>query len=306
MLIHLSLLFSLAEPEPNHKCNFPNDCLTHDTSRTDLPCEKKSDRWQRYQNATPYQRKQMRARWREPMRDRIIRIYEVDASERKMILEEVNAIYAEKATVFEEAKRLDEAISNYTATFTKELRLEERNDAMKTEEAVLRRLLNDPKYQFLLDRRKEIERSCQIDWNDALKRIEKLLPKVQVQKGRDRLDIELPHRCCKLWIEDETTNIDEQRDDDETVHPWEAHVERFIERYRLNVGKIGAARSLLREIRQRASQVDRRRFKELAAAHSLGDSVALQAHIEEFELRIDDLFDELNMRLDALLLSSQR
>lgn len=252
----------------------------------------------------------MRAGWREPMRDRIIRIYEVDASQERMIREEVDAIYAghraEMDAVFEEAKRLDEAMSDYAEVFTKRLRAGEPDDSVEAGEEVLRGLQDDPKYQNRLDRRKEIEAACQIDWNDALKRIEKLLPKVQVLKGRGRLAAELPHRCCRLWIEDTTTSENQGRGGVETVHPWDAHVQRFIERYRLNAGQIGAARSILREVRQRAALLDRRRFAELAEVHSLGDSAALQARVEEFELRTDDLFDELNMRLDALPTTSQR
>lgn len=276
MLIPLSLFFSLGEPGPDHECKFPGDCLTHDTSRTDLPCERKSDRWQRYQNATPTEQDQMRQKWREPMRDRIIRIYEVDASQENMIREEVEAIYtghrAGMSAIFEEAKRLDEVMSDYVLVFSKRLRERESDNATVASEAVLRLLRNDPKYQNLLDRRREIEASCQIDWNDALTRIEKLLPEEQVLKGRGQLAVELPHRCCSLWIEDITTNDKKKRDGLESVHPWEAHVARFIDRYHLDSGQIGAAKSILREVRRKAALIDRRRFEELARMHSLGDN----------------------------------
>ncbi len=309
-LIYLSLFFSLAGSESDHKCKFPGDCLTHDTTRTDLPCERKSDRWQRFQDATPAEREQMRARWREPMRERIIRIYEVDASQEKRIRKEVDAIYARHCAgldaLFEEAKRLDEAMRDYAAAFKKRWRKGERDDSMEAGEAVLRRLQDDPQYQDFLDRRREIEGSCQIDWNDALKTIEKRLPQARVLKGRGRLAAELPHRCCRLWIEDAPITVQNERKDAEAIHPWEAHVQRFIELHRLSAGQTGAARSILREVRRRAAQVDRQRFEELAAAHDFGDGAALPARVEEFELRTDDLFDELNMRLDALLTTSQR
>jgi hypothetical protein len=308
ILIYLGLFFSFAEPEPPHKCASPGDCLAHDGSRKDLPCEKRSDRWQRYQNATPAEREQMRARWREPMRDRILRIYEIEASQEKMIREEIDAIYASHCAsmgaAFEEAERLDKAMSDYAVVFTKGLR--EGDDSVESEEAILRRLQDDLKYRALLERRRVIEGACQIDWNEALKRIEKLLPEAQVRVGRERLAIGLPHRCCKLWDEDATERERKERDRVKAIHPWEAHVQRFIERYKLNAGQIGAARSILREVREEAARVDRNRFDELARIHRRGDTAALRAHVEELELRTDDLFDQLNMRLDALLTTSQR
>lgn len=95
---------------------------------------------------------------------------------------------------------------------------------------------------------------------------------------------------------------------------WEKHVAEFIERFRLDEGQQSAARSFLSELKGRAlAHRDRRRDDILKLEERIAQPTNGEAEVEEIKKKlvelygpIDDLFQELQKRLESLPTAPQR
>jgi len=102
---------------------------------------------------------------------------------------------------------------------------------------------------------------------------------------------------------------------DEGARPidrWQAYVDQFILRYQLDENQAESARSILAEIRTRAQKHLDSVTEQLTAINQRMNGatkdtrVALNQQRKKLQKPVDDLFDELQRRLEALLTSAQR
>lgn len=98
------------------------------------------------------------------------------------------------------------------------------------------------------------------------------------------------------------------------MEAWERHVAAFITRYGLDEGQQSAARSFLSELKGRAlAHRDRRRDDILRLEERLAQPTSSADEVEEIKKKlvelygpVDDLFQELQKRLDSLPTAPQR
>jgi len=87
---------------------------------------------------------------------------------------------------------------------------------------------------------------------------------------------------------------------------WERHVREFIKRYKLTPSQTNSALSILKEMKMRAVQVEKANRSAKAAAEKIADARERRRRLSELDKYVDDLFGQLNRRLDNLLTAAQR
>jgi hypothetical protein len=93
---------------------------------------------------------------------------------------------------------------------------------------------------------------------------------------------------------------------------WQSHTQRFIKRYGLDEGQKTAAMSILKETRSRAKAYERSHKKELgrlrkAVRKAKGQVKSRRlAELAEVDAPLQEIYEELQTRLDNLLTVSQR
>lgn len=87
---------------------------------------------------------------------------------------------------------------------------------------------------------------------------------------------------------------------------WERYVRDFIKRYDLTPSQTNAALSILKEMRLRAVQVEKVNRSAKAAAEKIADARGRRQRLSELNKLVDDLFHQLNRRLENLLTAVQR
>ena len=108
------------------------------------------------------------------------------------------------------------------------------------------------------------------------------------------------------------TQLAEEEQGARPIDRWQAYVDQFILRYQLDENQAESARSILAEIRTRAQKhlatiadqlttIDRQR-----KGATSDTRVALNEQRKKLQKPVEELFDELQRRLEALLTSAQR
>lgn len=87
---------------------------------------------------------------------------------------------------------------------------------------------------------------------------------------------------------------------------WERYVRDFIKRYDLTPSQTNAALSILKEMKLRAVQVDKANRSAKVAAEKIADARERRRRLSELNKLVDDLFHQLNRRLENLLTAAQR
>ena len=90
------------------------------------------------------------------------------------------------------------------------------------------------------------------------------------------------------------------------LHPWEKHVREFIETHDLTAAQQAAAMSILKDVRNRAGQIEQVNESKIAEAKRLEDKAEREKRLAKLNEPIERLFDELQIRLDGLLTAAQR
>lgn len=90
------------------------------------------------------------------------------------------------------------------------------------------------------------------------------------------------------------------------LHPWEIHVNKFIERQDLSEAQTASARSILKDALRRADQTERANADRVAAAKRMTDRKAREKRLAELKAPTDRLFEELKTRLGTILTAAQR
>lgn len=89
-------------------------------------------------------------------------------------------------------------------------------------------------------------------------------------------------------------------------HPWDKLVREFTAQYGLSANQQSAAAAILKDVRNRASQVELTNASKIAAAKEISDSKEREAKMKELNAPIAKLEQELKIRLDGLLTAEQR
>ena len=199
------------------------------------------------------------------------------------------------------------------------------NDSGKADRELWRRLRQDPKVQELRGRMREIETKYPFDWAGSEKRIEKVIPAELVQEAHERQDerrkAAAARRIAASPFAPPTPGGISRKQGSEASkeaagavpvspspppHPWESFTREFIRVNQLDAGQSNAAFSILKDLRGRAERIETANSDRVAAARLIPEQPERDKRLSELNRPIEELFQELKVRLDGLLNSSQR
>lgn len=89
------------------------------------------------------------------------------------------------------------------------------------------------------------------------------------------------------------------------LHPWEKYVREFIARYELTEAQAATAHSILKDMMNRAAQIEAANASKIAEAEKIVDRTAREARLRELNKPIEQTFEDLKLRLGALLTADQ-
>lgn len=162
-----------------------------DSNRTPEEREKRRarnrERWERYRNATPEARRQMRT---DRMVDMAARAYELDDTQKELVRGEIYTLREERRLAMGPTAEEYDALRGQMFEFFQRRREQAREEGEEGGDRgrFWRGMRDDPKFQKLRERMREIEREHPFDWEQSMKRVEALLPEEQVRKGHERLE----------------------------------------------------------------------------------------------------------------------
>ncbi len=90
------------------------------------------------------------------------------------------------------------------------------------------------------------------------------------------------------------------------LNQWERYVHDFIQRHDLTMAQRHAACSILRDMTFRADQIERSTRPRLAEVQNISDKKVRRQRIAALKKPVDELFRQLQRRLDGLLTALQR
>ena len=163
-------------------------------------------------------------------------------------------------------------------------------------------LRNDPKFIKLRERTKAMRRDHPYNWQDAIERVEKLLPEEQVTAGRERR---------RQWISrlsepgDDSTDLPEAQPAS-SANDWAEYTKDFIERYKFDAAQTASARAVLGDVEDRAASVRRTQEDVRAELAALPDGPEKKQRLKALDEPLKGLFAELQDRLQRLVTEQQR
>lgn len=283
----------------------------------------RSGNWERFQNGTPLERQQLRL---DQMVQQATRLYDLDDAQKEVVRSQIEMMQAErKAKMGAEAEEYDQLRAKMFDHWrsARENAGERVRDPKYWEEVRL-----DPQMQETRKRVRELEAKYPFNFDEQLQRIETLLPADQVAKGRERWAArerrgdEGGGREMRRRTERERRSRGDQVARGERApatvapgnplpppkiapppHPWEVHTRRFIEQYQLTEAQSAAAMGVLKDMRQRADQVEQLTASRVAA---VADAAGKKKLEDESKQQVETLFGELKQRLESLLTAAQR
>ena len=312
-------------------------------ARREARRNERRQRWERYNNATPVERSQMRV---DRMVDMTSRMYELDEVQKVMVRQEVMQVQAERrAAMGADAEELDK-LREQMVEFWRTQREEDSAEGTARSGRDRRRELRDnPEFRQLREKMRAIENKYPMDWEAAAQRVEALLPPEQAERGRARRAEREARWRDRRGGEGRRGNRSERRAGQNEgnvvagdsvnqnrsgqdvrvatraagaeapivesskpapVHPWEVYTHEFIKRHQLSPAQANAALAILQDSRQRGARIEASIAAELAEAEKIADSVGRQKRLAELRAPIDHLFDDLKGRLSGLLTAEQR
>ncbi len=287
--------------------------------------------------ATPEERRQMRMeRWVEMT----ARNYELDDAQKATVRKEMEAIANERrAQMGAEAEEYDKLHDQMMEYFARQ----PASDGPPDPEA-WRRLRDDPEFQRIGGRIRELDQKYPFDFMAAVQRVEKVMPPEKVaigrahweeqrnrwqqgREGRDRergpggerrrdgrgsgggdnpLDAAARAEAERQAEARRRATESTPPPPPRTIHPWEKYVADFIARYEMTEAQSTAAMAILKDVLKRAEQIEQINAAKVAAEEKAKGKPAADALQKELNKPIDKLFEELKARLDGLLTAQQR
>lgn len=295
--------------------------------------EERRRRWEQYNTATAAERAQMRV---DRLVDMTSRIYDLDDSQQVMVRNEILQMQAERRVAMgadaDEYDKLREKMVEIWQTQRDEGSADEDRRSRRERRRAMRA---NPEYSELRERMRAIEDKYPMDWEAAAKRVEALLPPEQAERGRarraerearwrdrgrdrDRRRGQVRDNDRGVVAGDSVDNVQNpmgsapvqqpmlQKGAAKAVHPWETYTNEFIARHELTPTQVNSAQAILRDLMQRAAQIETSLADRIADAEKVTDNVSRRKRLAEIRAPIDSLFDELKGRLDGLLTAAQR
>lgn len=142
-------------------------------------------RWERYRNASPQERRQLRV---DRMVDMTARMYELDDAQRVMVRNEIVAMQAERRLAMGADADTYDQLREQMFEFWQRRRAEDGDSDgdRRSRRRRWRELRDDPEFQTLRAKLRRIEEKYPMDWEAAAQRVEALLPPDQAARGRER------------------------------------------------------------------------------------------------------------------------
>jgi hypothetical protein len=290
------------------------------------PAGQRGPRRDRQRFSTPERRRESAI---ERMVDRATEMYDLDDAQKISVKQEFETLQAQRRTSMgPEADEFDQLRTKMTEIMDK---ARESSKGTPPDRETMRKMRDDPELKKIRERMRAIDEKYPFNWDDALKRIESLLPPEQAAKGRalreerddSGRDARSPDRFPRFRREDSERRKRDRagRNRNRTgnsspdaaagdkaaeikpvaprpLHPWEVYVHQFIAEHKLTDVQSNSAMAILKDMRQRAEQVEKHVADKPAAT--------TQSSADEIKKRTDAIFEELKQRLDALLTAEQR
>jgi hypothetical protein len=289
------------------------------TSRRDARRQERRERWSRYAESTPEDRRRMRV---DRMVEWTARNYELDDVQKELVRREIEAAQEERRMAMgADAAEFDRLQAEMIRLRTSEDR----------EDGDRRRGRDDPEVQKLREQLRAIEDKYPRNWDESIARIEKLLPEEQARAGHQRLEARRERssdRRERRRDRDESRldrkqsmrrmrTLDESKPTAETIptiappaappaHPWEQYVENYISHNELTPTQASSAMAILKDLRTRAEAIEHSQRDKRAEIEKLSDKSKQSAGLAELNAPVNQLFEELQRRLDGLLTAAQR
>lgn len=293
------------------------------------------ERMERYRNATPAERANLRM---EGMVEMTARNYELDEAEKATVRREMEAMQAERRAAMgpdaDEYDRLREKMFEFWN------RPREGGIGGEGERPDWRGMRDNPEFRELQEKIRTLDEKYPFDWQASISRVEKVIPPDKVAKGKARME----ERRAQWQNRDGNRDRDRERGRDregrrnrgdrgdrrrrldsgndsattnpppaaaeaprveailktsKTVHPWEEYTNSFSARYKLDAAQIASAQSILKDSLARGTKLEQE-----DAARTGNPSAGKKS--PELTAALDQIFKELKGRLDALLTAEQR
>ncbi|MEK6644680.1 MAG: hypothetical protein AABZ08_12320 [Planctomycetota bacterium] len=254
----------------------------------------------------------------ERMLESAARLYNLDELQRAMVRNQIDAMSAERrAAMGADAIEYDRLREEVRKMQSLPGGVESTPESRRTH---LRDLRNDPQFRDVRAKLNEFENKYPIDMESAIERVEKLIPPEQAEAGRKRRDERMSafrqrreQRQQRTAATSQPTTapsslepLEQPAPPPAPLHPWELLVRRFISDHGLTDAQSNAALAMLREVRSRASQIEKTQTDRVTDANALRDAEARKKSLADLNKPYDELFDELKNRLDSLLTAAQR
>lgn len=253
------------------------------------------ERMEQTARATPEERRRMRVDWQVSM---MTRTYELNDEQRAMVRAEFERSSREyRESLGRDAEQMDR-LRREMRDFWRERTRSGKNagpDRWKS-------LRNDPKFIKLRERTKAMRRDHPYNWQDAIERVEKLLPEEQVAAGRERR---------RQWISrlsepgDDSTDLPEAQPAS-SANDWAEYTKDFIERYKFDAAQTASARAILGDVEDRAASIRRTQEDVRAELAALPDGPEKKQRLKALDEPLKSLFAELQDRLQRLVTEQQR
>lgn len=293
------------------KCLYPGDCLRHAYGNTYAlsfgECASRSAWREQYVHATPDERRGMRKTRHQTMDDRIMRAYQLIEPQEKIVQGIIDEFYAAHneamgATFSEHVNLRRKRRARYREI---EEEFQRRKRGEDSAPSKMPRWRDDPVLLSTRERLQQIEHDYPIPWLALLDKIDKVLPKEQAERGRERLAEQYPTGFSADGNQKITSTKQENVGDETALARLRAAFEKFVARHELSGGQANAAESVLRELGELAVRMTRTMQAEIARYPADEDANSRRLVAEAFQFDINELYDEFQHRLDALLTTAQ-
>jgi hypothetical protein len=253
-------------------------------------------RWREIRDATPEQRREMRLDWMVSMLTRTYELSEEQQTAARQELRQLTEQYRED--LGPKAADMDQVRDQMRAYWIK--RMEAREAGRE-----LPRPSEDPEFQELRGKFRDLMRDNPFDWPTALQRVERMLPPEQAAKGRRNREEWLSRQDQTLDAWRERT-LAEQEGQPPDAGQFEKYTRDFISRYALDGAQTRAAQTILSDLVERERLLRRTQAEVREEVGSLPDAAARAERAKALDEPLVELFQELKRRLDSLLTEKQR
>jgi hypothetical protein len=237
----------------------------------------------------------------QAFKDRIVELaarnYQLDDLQKSLVRAEIDRLHAERvASMGAEALEYDALRKEMNELWVSLAR--DQAGLPRNRRAHLREMRQNERFREVNERLRVLDAKYPFNWNTAMERVESALPPEVVAQGRERREKRRNFRtvtrapasqpaAAEPVKSGEATAEQEPTAATVSLHEWEIYTRQFVTDYALTTAQENAALSILKDVMDRAGQME-------------------MAHPDRVDATHRELFDELRKRLDALLTAVQR